>query len=340
VRGKKSPTEPERHAKGLTAMVVSTAQLSQSQNSRVYLDFYELSEPPFAITPDPDFLYLSQTHQAALEKLLYGINSRLGFMLLTGEVGTGKTTLCRHLLDLLHEQAETVYIVNPSLTGKELISAILDDLGIAYPSKVTKKGLIDLLNRFLLERATARPVILIIDDAQAMSTDALENLRLLSNLETDKVKLLQILLVGQPELHERLGENQLRQLLQRITLHCRLELLGQREIDEYISRRLYAAGSKGSLRFTPEGIKLILRFSGGIPRLINKICDYALVAGYVDNAFSVGPEHVRSAIRESGSLSASGGSGPGRSRALPKPKVLALFASVAALLLALYLHFF
>jgi len=320
-------------------MAVSTAQLSQAENSRVYLDFYELTEPPFAITPDPEFLYLSQTHQAALEKILYGIDSRLGFMLLTGEVGTGKTTLCRHLLDLLHDQADTVYIVNPSLTGKELISAILDDLGITYPQKATKKGLIDLLNRFLLERDATRPVILIIDDAQAMATDALENLRLLSNLETDKVKLLQILLAGQPELHERLGENQLRQLRQRISLHCRLELLDLREIEEYVARRLYASGSKGSLRFTPQGIKQILKFSGGIPRLINKICDYALVAGYVTNEFSIGPDHVRRAIQESGALPAAGVRGR-LGLAISSPKLLAVATGFAALLLALYLKLY
>jgi len=320
-------------------MAISTVQLSQSDHSRVYLDFYELSEPPFAITPDPEFLYLSQTHQAALEKLLYGINSRLGFMLLTGEVGTGKTTLCRHLLDIVHGQADTVYIVNPSLTEKELIAAILDDLGLTYPQKATKKGLIDLLNRFLLERDSTRPVILIIDDAQAMATDALENLRLLSNLETDKVKLLQILLVGQPELHARLGENQLRQLRQRISLHCQLELLGRREIEEYISRRLYASGNKGSLRFTPQGIKLILKFSSGVPRLINKICDYALVAGYVANDYSIGPEHVRRAIQESGTIPTAAVRTDGN-QLLTDPRLLVFFCSVAALLLVFYLKLF
>lgn len=316
-------------------MATSTAQLSRTENSRVYLDFYELTEPPFAITPDPGFLYLSPTHQAALEKLQYGINARLGFVLLTGEVGTGKTTLCRHLLDLLQEQAETVYIVNPSLTGKELVAAILDDLGLAYPQKATKKTLIDLLNRFLLSRDHGRPVVLIIDDAQAMTTEALENLRLLSNLETDKVKLLQILLVGQPELHERIDQTQLRQLRQRISLHCQLELLDRRETEEYICRRLYASGSKGNLRFTPQAINVVLKCSSGIPRLINKICDYALVAGYVANEYNIGPAHIRRAIQETGTLAPRVSEKSGWSRAALDPKWMMIAALLCLLSLLL-----
>lgn len=278
------------------------------EKERVYLELYGLSEPPFTITPDPDFLYLAQTHQEALEKILYTIGVRMGFMLLTGEVGTGKTTLCRHLLDRMHGQAETVYIVNPSLTGKELLASILDDLGIPYPARATKKNLLGLLNRFLLCPVFSKPVVIIIDDAQSMSTDALEQLRLLSNLETDKVKLLQILLVGQPELVELLNRADLRQLRQRIALHCELNLLTKEETAEYIHRRLFAAGSQGRLNFRKDAIKLVHQRSGGIPRLANKICDYALVAGYVDNEFTIAAKHVKIALRETGNLAPLSGS--------------------------------
>jgi general secretion pathway protein A len=287
-------------------MTVSSSASLQAEEGRVYLDFYALSEPPFAVTPDPAFLYLSETHQAALEKLLYGIGNRLGFLMLTGEVGTGKTTLCRHLLDLMQNDAETVYLVNPSLTGKELMAAILDDLGLAYPKRATRKTMIDLLNRYLLERDGRRPVVLIIDDAQAMATEALENLRLLSNLETDKTKLLQILLVGQPELYTLVGQPQLRQLHQRIALHCRLELLNRREVEAYISRRLATSGNHGPLHFTPRAIDLVRTCSRGIPRLINKICDLALVAGYVANDHAIKRAHVKRAIAETGPLAAPG----------------------------------
>lgn len=282
-----------------------------AENERVYLDLYGLRQPPFTITPDPEFLYLAPTHQSALEKILYGISNRLGFILLTGEVGTGKTTLCRHLLDLLRDQAQTVYIVNPSLTVKELLAAILDDLGISYPLKATKKNLLDLLRRILLEADLARPVVIIIDDAQAMPEDSMENLRLLSNLETDKVKLLQVILTGQPELEERIDRPELRQLRQRISLHCRLDLLTRQETDEYIARRLITSGNRGNLRFSPRAIDLVQSFSGGVPRLINKICDYALVAGYVTNDFTIEPDHIRRAVQETGTLPQRTGSGEG-----------------------------
>lgn len=269
-------------------------------NERVYLDLYGLREPPFSITPDPEYLYLARTHQSALEKILYGISNRLGFMLLTGEVGTGKTTLCRHLLDQLNGQARTVYIVNPALTVKELLATILDDLGVAYPVKATKKNLLDLLYRFLLETDLSRPVVIIIDDAQAMPGDSLENLRLLSNLETDKSKLLQVLLTGQPELEELIARPELRQLRQRISLHCQLELLSRQETEEYIARRLITSGSRGSLRFSAKALDLVQGYSSGVPRLINKICDYALVAGYVANDFTIETGHIQRAVLETG----------------------------------------
>lgn len=271
---------------------------SFSSPGRVYLDLYGLKEAPFSITPDPEFIFLSQTHHAALEKLQYGIDNRLGFMLLTGEVGTGKTTLCRHLLDVLSSQADTVYLVDPNLTGKELLQSILDDLGLVYPQRATRKQLVDKLHQFLLGRAPQRPVVVIVDDAQSMASDTLEQLRLLTNLETDKAKLLQIILSGQPELDTRLSAHDMRQIRQRVGIHCHLDLLGPEEVEEYITRRLYCSGNKGTLRFAPQSVALIHRHSGGIPRLINQICDYALVSGYVGNDFVISPTHVQRALQE------------------------------------------
>lgn len=278
-------------------MTVTPPQPADPQ-SRVYLDLYGLREAPFSITPDPEFLFLAETHHGSLQKITYGVNNRLGFMLLTGEVGTGKTTLCRYLLDQLRDRADTVYIVNPMLSGKELLQTILDDLGIPYPHRATRKNLVDLLYRFLLRPEQMRPVVVIVDDAQGMVDEALEQLRLLTNLETDKAKLLQIILVGQPELEQRLSRPEMRQLQQRIVIHSRLDLLGRNEVEEYITRRLACCGSRGNLRFTPKSVSLIHQHSGGIPRLINRICDYALVSGYVANDFTITPQHVYNALAE------------------------------------------
>lgn len=284
------------------AMARAGINVSEMRKDRVYLGFYGLKEPPFSITPDPEFLYLSHTHQSAIEKILYGMNSRMGFMLLIGEVGTGKTTICRSVLDLLNGEAETAYIINPSLSGKELISTILDDLGINYPANSTKKDLIDHLNHFLLSATNTRPVAIIIDDAQTLPVAALEDLRLLSNLETDKEKLLQMILVGQPELIDLISRPEMRQLRQRITIDCRLKFLTRDEIEGYISRRLFITGDRGQVRFSRGAINLIYKSSRGIPRLINKVCDYALIAGYVANDFTIGPAHIRNALTEMGSL--------------------------------------
>jgi len=276
--------------------------LSGDDKSRVYLDFYNFKEPPFNITPDPEFLFLSNTHQSVIEQILYGINNRMGFILLIGEVGTGKTTICRTILDSLNENAETVYIINPSLSGEELISSVLDDLEIKYKPDSTKKELLDHLNHFLLSISNSKPVVIIIDDAQTMPIDTLEDLRLLSNLETDKDKLLQMVLVGQPELLDLLSQPEIRQLRQRVAIKSYLEYLTRDEVGGYISRRLFIAGNKGEVHFTQDAIKQIFKASKGIPRLINKICDYALTAGYIANDFTIGSAHVNSAISELGDI--------------------------------------
>ena len=277
----------------------SSGPLTADPNQeRVYLDFYNLTEAPFAITPDPEYLFYSTTHQNAINKLLYGINSRMGFLVLVGEVGTGKTTICRALLDNLAAKASTVYIINPSLSGAELIASILDDLGIDYPVGASKKDLIDALNRFLLSSSNEQPVVIIIDDAQTMHSDSLEDLRLLSNLETDKDKLLQILLVGQPELLVHLSRPEMRQLKQRVALTCRLDFLAKNEIGGYISRRLFVSGDKGRIQFKTDAVRRIFTKSKGIPRLINRICDYALTAGYVADSHEIDQKHVKKAVQE------------------------------------------
>ena len=266
----------------------------------VYLDFFGFQEAPFAITPDPGFLFLSRTHQSVIEKLLYGINNRSGFVLLTGEVGTGKTTICRTILDRLEGKAETVYIINPSLSGVEILAAILDDLGVAFSTDATKKDLMDRLNAFLLGADRLKPVVIIIDDAQTMPIEALEDLRLLSNLETDKEKLLQMVLVGQPELLTTISKPELRQLHQRVAISCTLDYLKKEEVSGYIERRLFVAGNKGQVRFTRASVERIFKASAGTPRLINSICDYSLIAGYLANDHTIHERYVIQALSEFG----------------------------------------
>ena len=272
----------------------------ETNKSRVYIDFYKLKEPPFSITPDPEFLFLSQTHQSVMERVLYSIDSKLGFILLSGEVGTGKTTICRSIIDTLNDVADIVYIINPSLSGRALVASILDDLSIPYASDASKKDLIDQLNNFLLYRDGNKSVVIIIDDAQTMSLEVLEDLRLLSNLETDKEKMLQMVIVGQPELEDHLLQPEMRQLRQRIFVNCRLEHLKPSEVENYIDRRLFIAGSSGQVQFSRGAKRYIAKKSRGLPRVINKICDYALTAGYVDDEFVIRREHVKRALTELG----------------------------------------
>ena len=226
--------------------------------ARLYLDYYNLKESPFSITPDPEFLYMSSSHRPVIEKILYGINARMGFLLLIGEVGAGKTTLCRTILDELTGKAETAYIINPSLSEVGLIQSILDDPSIEHAEASSKKELLDLLNRFLITTTKEKPGVILIDDAQTMTVEGLETLRLLSNLETDKEKLIQLVLVGQQELLDILSKPEMRQLKQRIAIKCRLELLKEPELQGYISHRLFVAGDKGNIRFSQKAIKNVL----------------------------------------------------------------------------------
>jgi general secretion pathway protein A len=312
--------------------------MEQDRNDRIYTDFFNLKGSPFSITPDPEFLFLSETHRSVLEKIQYGIENRMGFMLLTGEVGTGKTTLCRTLLDQLQEGTRTVYVINPSLNGLELLAGILDDLGISYTEGASKKALIDRLNHCLLENKARNPVVIIVDDAQTMPLETLEDLRLLSNLETDKTKLLQMLLVGQPELLTQLNQPHMRQLKQRVAVNCRLDFLSRDEIIGYIERRLFIAGNQGQIRFAANVIRKIHKQSGGVPRMINKICDMALIAAYTANSYAVQSCHLKAASGELIELQGNSAAG-GISRLPLFHRVVRPFGTAAALVSALALGF-
>lgn len=248
----------------------------------MYCAFYNLRERPFNVTSDPSFFFLSRKHKEALAHLVYGTSQRKGIMVITGEIGTGKTTLCRFFLNQLGREIKTAFILNPYLSEIELLGAIVKDFGI--PSRAKERlALINELNSFLLKESEAgNNVVLIIDEAQNLKSHQLEQVRLLSNLETEKSKLLQIVLVGQPELNKRLGLPSLRQLQQRIMVRCHITPLEEDETQEYIEYRLRTAGSSGRISFSHEALRAIHGFSGGVPRLINMICDRALLAGFVE----------------------------------------------------------
>jgi general secretion pathway protein A len=267
----------------------------------MYEHFYGLDERPFAITPNPRFVYLSQRHQDAMAHLLYGIGrgGSGGFVQLTGEVGTGKTTLCRLLLEQVPEQTRIALILNPMLNPPELLRAICVELEVDLKGagKSIQK-LQDRLNRFLLDRhADGERVVLIIDEAQNMSREALEQIRLLTNLETATDKLLQIILLGQPELRLLLARPELRQLAQRITARYHLDPLNQSETEYYVRHRLAVAGAE-RCPFGSDGLKALYKCADGVPRLINIIADRALMAGYAHEMERIGARVVREAARE------------------------------------------
>jgi general secretion pathway protein A len=264
----------------------------------MYQEFYGLREPPFNITPDPRYLYLSQQHREALEHILFGITQRKGFVQLTGEIGAGKSTLCRAVLEQLDSGLSSALILNPVMTPIQLLRLILRELDLD-DSGNDRIRLVARLNQFLLDRAaTGTDVVLFIDEAQDMSDELLEEVRLLSNLETDDRKLLQIVLIGQPELRDKLDRPGLRQLRQRITVRYHLGPIDRHETEAYIRYRLQVAGAGGRPSFSPAAIRAVHRYARGVPRLINAICDQTLLAGYVDGRDDLGPRHVRRAARE------------------------------------------
>lgn len=265
----------------------------------MYRTYFGLREDPFALTPDPRFLYLSPRHREALAHLLYGMGEAGGFVQLTGEVGTGKTTLCRSLLEQAPEGVDVALLFNPRQTPAELVASVCDEFHVPYPPGTSSlKVLTDALNRHLLEgHARGRRAVLVIDEAQNLSPEALEQVRLLTNLETTTRKLLQILLIGQPELRDLMARPELRQLDQRITARYHLAPLTAEETAQYVRHRLEVAGAAEPL-FTPAALARVHRLSGGVPRLVNVLCDRALLAAYARGERRVGRKLVAKAAAE------------------------------------------
>jgi len=266
----------------------------------MYTSFFGLQEKPFAITPDPRYLYLSERHAEALAHLMYGINEAGGFIQLTGEVGTGKTTVIRSLLEQLPGHADVALILNPRVTPAEFLLTICEELHVHVPEsgRGSTKTLMDLLGRHLLEtHARGRRVVLIVDEAQNLGTETLEQVRLLTNLETATTKLLQIILIGQPELRALLDQPELRQLAQRITGRYHLNPLTAEETAGYVKHRMRIAGATAEV-FTPSALREIHRLSGGIPRVINVICDRALLGAFTQEDHRAGAALIRQAASE------------------------------------------
>jgi general secretion pathway protein A len=259
----------------------------------MYHDFYGLIRPPFEMTPDPAFLYLGETHREGLATLVYGVRARKGFVMLTGEVGTGKTTLLHALLAQLDANTDSAYIFNPRLEPLDFFRMLFDDLGIEEACSSKAEYLLA-LNHYLIGRLTDdRTVLLIIDEAQNLSPEMLEEIRLLSNLETPNSKLIQILLVGQPELGEMLDRDELRQLRQRIVLRHELKPFDAGELEFYVEERLRLSGYTGKGIFKRTALRELFAVTGGVPRLVNVVCDGALLTGYGRDQATLDAEIIR-----------------------------------------------
>jgi len=270
----------------------------------VYLEFYGLNEAPFDITPNPRYLYYSAKHREAFNHLLYGIRERKGFVQLTGEVGAGKTTLCRALMEKLDGHYSTALILNPVLDADGLMKAIAMEFGLNVTA-MDRLEILATINMYLLSLVEQeRDAVLIIDEAQDLTDDLLEQVRLLSNLETDDRKLLQIVLMGQTELKDRLAAEELRQLRQRILVHYELRPFTLEEMGRYIQHRLTVSGSMGRPYFTPWALRHLYKASRGIPRIINNLCDKALLSSFIRDSDEVNYWDTRRAARDLASLTA------------------------------------
>ncbi len=273
----------------------------------MYLDHFGLTELPFGITPDTSYTVITRSHQEALNTLLVALNSGEGFIKITGEVGTGKTLLCRRLLQALPEGSVSAYLPNPYLAPRTLLLALAEELGVEVSVDSDDYHLLQSVNRALLAHAAAdRQVVVCIDEAQAMPLETLESLRLLSNLETEKRKLLQIVLFGQPELDRKLAEPSVRQLLQRIAFHYRLAGLAREEIANYLAHRLRVAGYRGDVVFGPRAVRCLHRASRGTPRLLNILAHKSLLAVYGEGKHAVRPANVRRAAADTEGAASAG----------------------------------
>jgi len=285
-----------------------------------FLDFYGLKEDPFKLSPDPSYFYPTACHRVAYDSLDYAVEHKEGFCLVHGEPGTGKTTVLKVFMDKWRDRAEIALILTPRLSPEEFLAAVLDELGIECPG-AGKVHLLKAFRDFLLAKSDEkRPVVIIVDEAQNMPDETLEELRLLSNFETEKEKLLQIVLVGQPEMEQKLKKENLKQLDQRIMVRARLKPLDRDEITGYINHRLIMAG-KGHLRLDDRIVDLVYKFSQGIPRLINVISSRTLMSAYLEGQNTVTPKHVRYAMDH---LDGSGAEGA------PGKRTFALYAVVIA----------
>lgn len=265
----------------------------------MYKKFFGLRENPFNVNPDPRYLCPTAHTQEALACLTYGIQNRKGFVLLSGEVGTGKTTLLRKLLDWLHrENVATAFVFNPRLNVTQFLDFMMADFGIQCESSLKSQVLLR-FNQWLLERhAAGETAVLIVDEAQNLSPQVLEEIRLLTNLETSSEKLLQIVLSGQPELEQKLSQPQLRQLRQRITLRCKTHPLTHAETGGYVAERLRIAGGDGRPIFAPDALDAVHQFSKGIPRVVNLLCEHALISAFVDQSTPITAETIEEVARE------------------------------------------
>lgn len=271
----------------------ATMAAGNRKEAAMYLEFYGLEQEPFNITPDPRFIFFSRGYREAYDHLFYGITGRKGFVALVGEVGCGKTTLCRAVLESLPGDVRTGLVLNPALTDAQLLRAVLLDFGLDVRRR-DRLSYLQTLNEFLLrQNAAGCNVTLIIDEAQDLTFSAMEQIRLLNNLETDRRKLMQIVLAGQPELESKLKKPELRQLRQRIMVHARLKGLNRDETRRYLEHRLHVAGAGERLAFDSSAVRLIHRRSGGVPRLVNRLADAALMAAFLGERAVVTGREVR-----------------------------------------------